>query len=185
MHCSHNATSCGHPKSPDCLFGLCPHNILCSLGLDKVVPTIILYFCPLTAYMPPQDIEQLTSLSSAGPHIWVFCCRMPPPLLRVQGCYTLQLGPGWGTSTHHWLCPINKCQALGLPCFALVTPLTRSRLLHWLRRDMGYAIPFLFFRFFLYVTTQLHSRILSTIRTTRLLLDSVSTQRPTQSLPHS
>ena len=67
----------------------CPHDISCTLGLDQPTPIVILYFRPLTTYIPLQDIEQLTSLSSAGPHIWVFHCRMPPPLLQVQGCYTL------------------------------------------------------------------------------------------------
>ena len=111
----------------------CPHDNLCSLGLDELAPIVILYFCPLTACMPLQSIEQLTFLSSAGPHSWVFCCRMPPPLLRVQGCYSLQPGPRWGTNAHLRLHPIHRRQALGLPHFALVPPWTGSRLLLQLR----------------------------------------------------
>lgn len=83
----------------------CPHTILCFLGLDQVMPTVILYFRPPTAYMPLQDIEQLTSLSSAGPHIWVFRCRMPPPLLRVQGYYST----AWTEMGDHHPSPAPPC----------------------------------------------------------------------------
>ena len=102
----------------------CPHSIPCSLGLDQLVPVVILYFHPPTACMPLQTIEQLTFLSLAGPHIWVFRCRMPPPLLRIQGCYSLQPGLRWGTNpisgstlstnTRPWACCVSHQSLLGL-----------------------------------------------------------------------
>ena len=125
--------------------------------------------------MPLQTIEQLTFLPSAGPHSWVFRCRMPPPLLRVQGCYTLQPGPRWGANAHLRLHPVHKRQALGLHQSLLGLGLACCS---GEEHGPGYAVPFFFFGFFPYPITQLHSRILSTIRTTPLWPNSVSTQCP-------
>ena len=100
----------------------CPHDNLCSLGFDQLAPVVIQYFRPPTAYMPLQDVEQLIFLSSTGPHIWVFRCRMPLLLLWVQGYYSLQARPRWGTNAHLRLRPVHKRQALGLLCFTPVPP---------------------------------------------------------------
>ena len=94
--------------------------------------------------MPLRSIEQLIFLSSAGPHIWVFHCRTPPPLLRVQSCYTLQPGPRWGINAQLWLHLVHKRQALGLPRFASVPPWTGSRLLLRLRTQSGLCSTFSF-----------------------------------------
>ena len=135
------ATRCGHPGSPDCLTGLAlPRLALTSLRLLSSYTSIF-----RQPYMPLQSRTADTSVISWPTHLGLLAAGMPPPLLRVQGCYSLQPGPRWGDQTHLRLRPVHERQALGLPRFAPVSPWwTGSRLLPRLRTRFG-APQYLFF----------------------------------------
>ena len=142
---------------------------LSTFGLDQLTPVVILYFRLPTAYMPLQSRTADTSVISWPTHLGLLLqdapAATPGPRLLLSTAWTEM-----GDQTHLRLRPVHKHQALGLPRFAPVPPWTGSRLLPRLRTRFG-APQYLFFfpGFFLYPTTQLHSRILfATIRTTPL-----------------